>query len=175
MILEKEENIGYWCKHVMIGFKQELDERTRHLKLAAPVSMLIIVLYKHGSSSLVELARFLEHAHPSVLRHLDELEKSGYAIRIPHPQDRRKKIIQLTDKGHTVAPELIRILQEIHTQATSGISRTDIETILKGLKQMTVNLGSGPESLLLGKHPCCDFDHQCPTDQNLNQDNQSND
>lgn len=158
--MKKEQSIGYWCKHVFSGYRQGLHEGAQHIGLTGSASLLIHLLSEFGPSSLVELSRLTEHTHPSVLRHLDELENDGFAERLPHPEDRRKKIIQLTAKGQAVAPKLKDILQEVNAKATANLEESEIEIILTGLRKMTANLGGCPTSFLTGKDHCCPCDCQ---------------
>ena len=147
MIFNKEQSVGYWAKHITIGFKAELENRVDRFGLTAPECFLIIVVSEFGSRTLVEIARMLEHAHPSVIRHLDGLEKAGFLIRKPHEKDRRKKVIELTAKGLEIAPQIKTELMQISQKAVTGLGPDEIEQVLSSMKRITHNLGFSPNTL----------------------------
>jgi MarR family transcriptional regulator, transcriptional regulator for hemolysin len=158
MIFNKEQSIGYWAKHIITGFKSELEKRVEHLELSAPECFLILIVSEHRSQTLVEIARILEHTHPSVIRHLDGLELAGYLKRTPHPEDRRKKMIQLTDKGNHMAPLVKEELSKINEQAMNGFSQEETDQVLASMKRITSNLGCHPDLCACNCH-CPKDDH----------------
>jgi DNA-binding MarR family transcriptional regulator len=59
-----------------------------------------------GHNTLADLSRHLEHSHPAILRHVDKLEELGFVERTAHPEDRRVKILVITEKGQQTAKAL---------------------------------------------------------------------
>ena len=137
----KGQCVGYWCSRVGLSFKGHLEQHAKQVGLTGSQVILLIVLAHHGSSSLVELARQMEHAHPSVLRHLDDLEAAGFIRRIPHPHDRRKKDVQLTQTGLAIIPTLNEIMMALRETALTGIPPDDVQALVKTLRQVAANLG----------------------------------
>ncbi|WP_374197486.1 MarR family winged helix-turn-helix transcriptional regulator [Microbacterium sp. cx-55] len=62
----------------------------------------------HGDHTLGELAARERVTAPSMNRTVNGLEESGYVIRTPDEQDRRKVNISLTDEGRAVVQETVR-------------------------------------------------------------------
>lgn len=153
MIFNREQSVGYWAKHITMGFHAKLERRVERYGLTAPECILILIISEFQCNTLVEIARIVEHAHPSVLRHIDGLEKSGYLRRTPHPDDRRKKMIQLTDQGNALAPQIKNEMSIINQQAITGFSEEDVEQVLANMKRITSNLGCHPD-LCAGNEQC---------------------
>jgi DNA-binding MarR family transcriptional regulator len=59
-----------------------------------------------------ELAAALNVDAPWVTLMVDDLEERGLVERTPHPTDRRRKLLVVTDEGRAVAAEAERILLE---------------------------------------------------------------
>lgn len=62
--------------------------------------------------TLRELAELLVADPPYVTLIVDDLEERGLAQRIPHPQDRRAKLVQLTAGGRASAARAQAMLDE---------------------------------------------------------------
>jgi DNA-binding MarR family transcriptional regulator len=137
----KEEAVGYWCGRILAATRLEIETGVSQLGLTGTGAVLLSLLRDKGSSRLVELARLLEHAHPSVLRQLDVLEKAGYVERTPHASDRRVKVVRLTRKGRRAVPRVRAILRQSHERAVAGFTGPEVERILGELRRMAVNLG----------------------------------
>ena len=80
-------------------------------------------LYHHGSGSVNELANYLGITTAAVSQLLDPLFDSGLVLRSENPDDRRMKLIALTEKGkllveksmntrHAWLSELSRVLSD---------------------------------------------------------------
>ena len=60
--------------------------------------------------TLKDLAAALAADPPYVTLMVDKLEEEGYVVRGPHPTDRRRKLVSLTDEGRHVAERAATIL-----------------------------------------------------------------
>lgn len=62
--------------------------------------------------TLRALAEALLADPPYITLIVDDLEKRGFAKRVPHPDDRRAKLVELTAKGRAAAAKADKILDE---------------------------------------------------------------
>jgi len=145
--------IGHWTARVAVAFRTRLDQLTRELGMTGSEGILMMVLYRYGPSSLVDLADMLEQAHPSILRHVDTLENSGFVYRTPHKADRRRKVIALTDKGKNVIQPLRQIMMQIHQESTRDISEDSIGQLMSTLQTIYANLGQVTSEMTDAKLP----------------------
>ena len=151
MPFEHHRRLGYWCGRISAALRNRLEERTQKLGLTCTTAIVLVALERHGPSTLVDLARRLQHAHPSVLRQIDALEDSGFVQRSPHEHDRRMKIVQLTSKGKRILPAIHRAMQDLQGEALSGLRKRDIDTLMRHFQRIAANLGLED----LPGHPCC--------------------
>jgi DNA-binding MarR family transcriptional regulator len=75
-----------------------------------------------------ELAAALGVDPPWVTLMADDLEERGLVERTPHPTDRRRKLLVVTDEGRAVAEEAERILLE-PPAALRALSAKDAEAL----------------------------------------------
>jgi DNA-binding MarR family transcriptional regulator len=140
MQINAEERLGYWMHRIVISLKGHLDTSVPKVGIRGPDAMIILRLGFHGSSTLAELSKMIGHAHTSILRNIDNLEEQGYLIRTPHPQDRRVKIVSLTDKGKEIVPQIYEIITNIHNQALKGFSEVEKEELFTSFRKIHENL-----------------------------------
>ncbi len=133
-------NVGFWAHQIMTAFHSEANKALQEFGISISEAIPLKILHYHGSESLVEIAKRLNFSHPSVLRHIDSLEKLGLVVRTPHQEDRRVKIVKLTDKGRKLTPKIMDKLRLIHDTATSGISEQEFNMLLKMLSKIHRNL-----------------------------------
>lgn len=140
-----EKNLGHLCSRVAQAFRAEMEKRTQEMGLHFAEALVFLYLNSRGPSSLAEMSREMRFAHPSVLRHIDRLEKAGYVSRKPHPKDRRVKVIHLTEKGKGQVKTVMEIAKSIHKKATTGFSPKKTEQLGADLMQLIRNLDGKQE------------------------------
>jgi MarR family transcriptional regulator, transcriptional regulator for hemolysin len=70
----------------------------------------------------VELAELADIDKTTMVATMDELERLGYAVRVPSPTDRRARIVSVTKAGQAAAVRGQRIVDRVHAQALSVLS-----------------------------------------------------
>ena len=83
--------------------------------------------------TLRALAELLVADPPYVTLIVDDLEKRGLATRTPHPDDRRAKLVALTDAGRVAAARAQAILDE-PPAALRDVSDEDLAALLRVLE-----------------------------------------
>src|SRR5579862_619355 len=73
------------------------------LTFARYEALMLLYLSRAGSLPLGKIGARLQVHPTSVTNLIDGLEKLGYAVRTPHPEDRRTTLAAITDRGRDVA------------------------------------------------------------------------
>lgn len=73
---------------------------------------------------------------------LDTLERRGYVERRPHPSDRRKVLINLTDEGQAVVDEQLPAIHAVITRAIDGVPEADRRKVLAALGRVQANVAA---------------------------------
>jgi len=81
----------------------------------------------------ITLAEHVGIEGASLVRLLDQLCDAGLVRRDADPDDRRAKIISLTDRGRTAAVEMERRLIALHSRMLGDLSKSDLEATLRVL------------------------------------------
>jgi len=94
-----------------------------------------------------ELAEFLDITKQAASEMVDYLEQHGYVVRLPHPTDRRGKIVTLTDRGWSCIRETEAILSQVEAQWAAIIGTKHMEELIADLRQLitVANNGTWPQ------------------------------
>ena len=97
------------------------QDRRRALRAAldlGPGKVEALITLLDGPMNLREIARALEIDPPAATVGVDQLEARGLVHRTPHPDDKRRKLVHLTDAGREAAQRGLVILNEPPSELT---------------------------------------------------------
>ncbi len=108
---------------------QEFTGRGQKWGLPANAGMVLVHLHVHPQNGepaiLADVTHFPRQTMTFVL---DTLEAKGLAVRTPHPNDRRRKRIDLTDAGSMLAAKIFKDLLEFEAVALAAIPCGELAT-----------------------------------------------
>lgn len=119
-----EEMIANYGKYI----KEILDE-TEITRAEIPFLIRVRFSEKTTQKELVELFKVSEGYTAKLLRKFEDL---GYITRHENPDNRRQKIVELTDKGVEKTDELIEIINDWEIKVTSNMTKEEVK-LLKSL------------------------------------------
>ena len=106
---------------------QELMIRGQKWNLPTNVAMVLVHLHLHPEDSEpATMAAANDFPRQTVTFILDALEKQGLAVRQPHPNDRRRKLVVLTPKGKDKVEEMVRDMIAFESAALRTIEDVDL-------------------------------------------------
>jgi DNA-binding MarR family transcriptional regulator len=121
-----------------IGLRLEIP--CAKLGLGTGEGHLISYLQTYGPCPIAELNRVLGYKPSTLTSVLDRLETQGFLRRLPHPQDRRSFLIELTREGRSVAAAIQRMLEALEARIRSKVGRGEIagfKAVMSAIDQVT--------------------------------------
>ena len=100
---------------------------------------LVLAICRSPGSSQDELAKDLCLNKSTITRALSLLEEKGYVTRSPDPSDKRRTLVEPTEKMLSVLPEVRRITDEWNSSLAEGISEEDLVVFKSVLQKMEQN------------------------------------
>lgn len=101
-------------------------------------SLVLAICHSPGRSQ-DELAKDICLNKSTVTRALAQLEERGYVIRTSDPSDKRRTLVEPTEKMLDIFPEVRAITAEWNTAISAGISDEELALFHKVLKKMEQN------------------------------------
>jgi MarR family transcriptional regulator for hemolysin len=104
------------------------DAHFKDLNLtSARARVLLLLLPNEAGVSQARVTEHLRVEHPTAVRILDGLESCGFIQRLPALEDRRAKIIVLTEEGRSVAAKVTTLSQKLSFKLVSPLDRAEAE------------------------------------------------
>lgn len=100
-----------------------------------------------GTAAPTAIARYIGLTTGSTTTMLDRLEKAGYIVRQPNPNDRRGVLIALTPKWQKDAGPLVGGLVKAHAELISDYTEAELKTIADFLTRFTANVDSHTKTI----------------------------
>lgn len=113
-----------------LGFRTVIDELHAYLTAqgfadSRPAYGFVFYRLSHAPATQSELADYLDISKQAMSEMLEDLLKKGYVQKVPHPTDKRGKLILLAERGWACvrAAEAIISQQERQWSAALGLER----------------------------------------------------
>jgi DNA-binding MarR family transcriptional regulator len=102
--------------------------------------LMLLFLSRAGALPLGKMGVRLQVHPTSVTNIIDGLEKRGYVRRIPHPDDRRTTLAEITAEGRRVAEQATATLNELRF-GTGSLRRGDLDAVTGVLERLRRQAG----------------------------------
>jgi MarR family transcriptional regulator for hemolysin len=104
------------------------DAHLRALNMtSARARVLLFLLPLQNGASQAEVTSHLNVEHPTAVRILDGIEALGHIQRMPSADDRRAKVISLTEQGRDVAGKVSKLVRELSARLIQDLEPQEIE------------------------------------------------
>ena len=127
------------CRRIYLEFA------IRGQKLDLPINVCITLMYLHLHPDIFEPAAMAQNVlfpRQTMTFILDTVEQQGLAVHKPHPNDRRRKIIQLTPKGRKLATAMIKDFLYFEGKALRAITGSEHNALKASLNRYADALAS---------------------------------
>ncbi len=136
MSADRRDDAVRSLREVILAGERYRQVFARQTQLGVTETQALSYLAIYGSRGQNDLATDLGLTSSAGTALVDRLEREGIARRSPHPSDRRRLVVQLTDKGQGVVNQSHRLL-------ASSFDRVPIES----LRSLTTTLHALAEDL----------------------------
>jgi DNA-binding MarR family transcriptional regulator len=98
---------------------------------------------EHGIQ-VSELTRLAHVRKQTMAQAVEEMERLGYVERRPDPNDRRARLVFLTERGKTVKPIAVAAGREVEAQWIDIIGKRQVDTLRRSLQSALETLTPDP-------------------------------
>lgn len=117
------------------AYRAAADKVAADFGLSQATGLPVLVISRSGAEGVRPgaLAEMLSLEPSSLVRVVDQLISNGLVVRHECPQDRRAKILHLTDEGQKTATLMDQALKPFRRQLFGGFDPADVEACLRVL------------------------------------------
>lgn len=100
-----------------------------------PGQEVLLLELDNGPRSHAQLANASGCEPPTITHSVRKLEAAGFVVRRPSPQDARLSMVELTEAGQRLLPDVKSAWQELAERATAGLS-TEVADLIPVLEDL---------------------------------------
>lgn len=138
--------LGSRLKRLSDRFMQDVSKIYKSQKISFEPRWFALTnyLYYYGGSSILDLASSIGFSHPAVVQFVNQMQKEKLVEEFDDGNDRRKRMVRLTEKGKSLFESLQPLLKEIEDSVKEIIQATGydllhvIESVEKALDEKDI-------------------------------------
>ena len=124
-----------WIHNISLNQQKYMKSKFNELDLGHDVRYIMFI-YDNPNCSQEDLVNMFGLSKGNIAKSLKKLEDNGFIKRQVNPENRRKYMLNTTEKGKDLVPEYRKISREWEKEV--GITDNDIE-IKKRIKEIAIN------------------------------------
>jgi DNA-binding MarR family transcriptional regulator len=125
-------------------FARKLEEH--EIEINPAQGRIMFVLWENDGIAINELAKKTSLAKSTLTSMLDRLEEAGHLVRVRSEEDRRKVLIERTEKDRAWQKTYAQVSQEMAELFYAGFSESEIEAFEAYLRRILDNLTAAEDS-----------------------------
>ena len=123
-----------WIHNISLNQQKYMKSKFKELDLGHDVRYIMFI-YDNPNCSQEDLVNMFGQSKGNIAKTLKKLENQGFIRREVNPENRRKYMLNTTEKGNNLVPEYRKLSKEWKKEV--GISEEDIE-IKKRIKEIAI-------------------------------------
>ncbi|MFI9586437.1 MarR family winged helix-turn-helix transcriptional regulator [Streptomyces sp. NPDC052236] len=138
-----EPDLSFLLDHTSHVLRTRMSAALAEIGLTARMHCVLVHALE-GERTQAQLAELGDMDKTTMVVTVDALEKAGLAERRPSAQDRRARIIAVTEEGARVARGSQEIVDGVHREALAALPEGDRDALLRALKHLVDGVLASP-------------------------------
>ncbi len=139
-MFELDNCIAFITNTVSKKIAEAFEKKLTDYKITRTQWIALYFINKNKMITQRELSDKLSLKEPTVARLLDKMEYWGWLVRISSEQDKRKKLLRLTQQGKKIEAEISIVAEQFRDDLIKGISNKDLAIYDSVLNRMLKNI-----------------------------------
>lgn len=137
---ENPENIFiyHYVEELISSYGSYYESNLKDNDLTLKEFSVLLRIRFQGVATQHDLVELFKVSGAYIAKLLRKFEDYRYIARKEDPENRRKKLVKMTDEGIKKTDELIEIIQNWEDKVTAGISEDEIKTLKEILFKITM-------------------------------------
>ncbi len=137
---EMNQMVGYHINLVSHFMQNQYNRNLSELGLTMAQAKVLYLLFNDGSQSQSELQKRLFIKGSTMNGIIESMQKRELISKSDSLEDRRTKIIALTEKGRLLEEKLWHEMSQLDQELVTGFSKEEQEVLISWLKRMQNNI-----------------------------------
>jgi MarR family transcriptional regulator, transcriptional regulator for hemolysin len=128
--------LGFLLHDAARLFRRRFEQKAQHHGLTSAQWRLLARLSRQEGLNQASLAALLEVEPITLCRLVDRMEAGGWVERVADPDDRRAKLVRMTDKSRALVGKMRGIALEVYEEALAGFSEAERAALIGSMKKI---------------------------------------
>lgn len=142
MTQTEERDIGFLFKQINLMIKKEIDKNLIKYDLTTSQSRVLFFVYFRGDdkTSMKDIEEHMKVTHPTVIGIVKRLEEKGFVATASDPEDRRVKLVIITQKTTKMIKKLDQGKRRMDEKLLKGFTEQEAKELRRMLSMIEDNL-----------------------------------
>lgn len=128
--------LGYLLKRAHLDYADQLGAALAPYRTDGRELAVFAALDERDLLSQQEIAHRLGIDRTTMVGLVDGMERKGFVTRRPHPDDRRKNVVELTPAGRATLADAVRAAADAERRFLAPLGRTGAERFTEALRAL---------------------------------------
>lgn len=134
--MENKKNVLMLIGDVHKLFHRHIRKEAEAISLCECYRPIIFALAHHDGLSQLDLVNFTRYKAPTISLTLQKMEVEGYVERKTSPDDARKTLVYITDKGREYDKQMIEIFKKSENDILSKFTEDELKGLESTLRKL---------------------------------------
>jgi len=138
----KHNNTGFYIKRISDYIEADANRALEQYGITFSQARVLIFLLRSQGKVVIQkdIEKYLELKHPTVIGILQRMEVKGIIVSDVDPQDKRQKIITLTDLAFELEKRITDHVEDAEQRMAEGMTQEELDTIKLLLHKVYKNI-----------------------------------
>lgn len=143
----KHNNTGFYIKRISDYIETDANRALEQYGITFSQARVLTFLLKSQGKVVIQkdIEEYLELKHPTVIGILQRMEAKGIIVSDVDPQDKRQKIITLTDLAFELEKRITDHVEDAEKRMADGMTQEELDTIKLLLHKVYKNINKEKE------------------------------
>lgn len=139
---DKFHSFGYWALRIHLAHRTAMDKELKEIGIKAGQAYFMVAVGedRNRPKTMTELQQNFGVSHPAIVNHVNELMKMGLARKEVSPEDKRARLISLSDEGLKALPKIREVLRHLYLISNEGIDEADLLKAVEVARKVRSNI-----------------------------------
>lgn len=138
----EERDIGFLFKQINMQIKKAIDKNLMEYDLTTSQSRVLFFIHFRGEdkTSMKDIEEHMKVTHPTVIGIVKRLEEKGFVTTASDPEDRRVKLVTITQKTTKMIKKLDQGKRKMDEKLLKGFTEQETKELRRLLSLIEDNL-----------------------------------
>ena len=134
------DSYGYFFNLISTSLKTKLEEQLKQFDITTHQFGILITVLKKENLTQRDIVNYTNGDEPSTTRVIARLEAKGFLARVKDKDDKRKRLVSLTNEGKKLLEKMLPYAKEENKKLANSLTSEEQTTFLNLLRKVASGL-----------------------------------